>query len=507
MNVRNKPDHKAYEKIIGVFRKNRGGLSISDVSAHTGLSLNQVKELVPVAADEYSARLVVTESSEILYSFPHGFKSRYRGAGPALRRFFLAFAGFSKAALTVLFKAWIMIMLIGYFLLFMAIALASVFISVAASSNSKNSRGGGSRGGWNVSVGLFNTIFRLWFYSEMFGGRRYYGGLSGSGNTKKAGKNRPLHRAIFSFVFGEEDPNKDREILEKKAFISFLREKRGVVSLPELMALTGLVPQKAEEYISGLCVEFGGTPELTEEGTLVYRFDEILLSGEKTKTSQGLFGVPDMLKKKLRIFSLNPGGMNLWFIVINGINLLFGSYFLYNTVAKGEVLFKTLADGSIASSVRGMYGIVYYFLAQTGIAPLPVIQIFLGIIPLVFSLFFWAIPAIRSFMLKKENNRIRMDNFRSLGYGRIWEKPDEFRPTEFNPSCDDCRPSPLGDASIRIVKEMGTYSMPEVSLDGKQNELYSFRELLREKDALTKYREAIDPSAALPGKAIFDSGE
>lgn len=499
------PDARAYEQIVGTFKKNKSGITLSDVAAGTGLPLERVKTLVPLAADEYSARLEVTESGEILYSFPAGFRSRYRGAGPALKRFFSAFARFSAGAGKLLFKAWIMVMLLGYFLLFMLIALASLFISISASSSSNNRRGG--RGGMQFSAGIFDLIIRLWFYSEIFGGgsaRRYgspwAGGRNAVNGNRASGGGRPLHRAIFSFVFGEEDPNRDRETLEKKAFVSYLRKRRGVVSLPELMTLTEQNPSQAEARITSLCAEFGGSPEVTDEGTVVYRFDEILLSGEKQNQDVSFTpGPPPPLLKKLKIFSSNPQKMNFWFGLINGVNLLFGSYFLYNTVNIGRIVDEAVLRGS------GIYGMVYYFLDQMGLNALPIIRIGLGLTPLLFSALFWLIPALRSWLLKRENNGIRMDNFRGVFYSRLWAHPEGFRPADMRPEDKECRPGNLEAAQDMALKEMGAYSVPEVSRDEKQNEVFDFPELRREKDALEKYRLSIDPSRTAPGKTVFDS--
>ena len=497
------PDPRAYERVVAAFRKHKKGITLAYVTAGTGLPLERVKAIVPLAADEYSARLEVTESGEILYSFPQGFRSRYRGPGPALKKFLSSFTRFSVVAGTLFFKTWIMVMLLGYFLLFMVIALASLFISVSG-SNSNNRRGG--RGGWHFSAGIFDLIIRLWFYSEIFGsgGRRYgrpdLAGRWGTSEKKRSSAGgRPLHRAIFSFVFGEDDPNRDHETLEKKAFISYLRKSRGVVSLPELMTITGQSPNKAESLMGSLCAEFGGSPELTEEGTVVYRFDEILISGENKNREETSASFLSPLFKKLKVFSLNPKKMNFWFGLINTVNLLFGSYFLYNAVNIGNILSEAVLRSS------GIYGMVYYALAYLGLEALPFIKIGLGLVPLLFSALFWLIPAIRSRLLQKENNAICLDNFRRLFYGRVWAKPEGFRPADLEPAEKECRPRNLEAARDLALKEMGTYSIPDVTLDEKQKEIFNFPELRREKNALENYRLSIDPTRAVPGKTVFDT--
>jgi heme oxygenase len=63
----------------------------------------------------------------------------------------------------------------------------------------------------------------------------------------------------------------------------------------------------------------------------------------------------------------------------------------------------------------------------------------------------------------------------------------------------------MAAAQDRILKEMGTYSVPEVEINEGGNTVYSFKALYEEKKVLEKYRAGIDPNAASLGKTIFDS--
>jgi len=479
---------KDYEKIVRAFKAGKKGATPADIVAATGLPLNTVRELVPKAADEFSGRLEVTESGEILYSFPKGFNSRYRGLVPFCRRFFDKFIRGSIVTAAFLFKLWIMLMLLGYFVLFMAIALASLFLSAAASSSNNRSRRGGNM---YFSMGIFNLIIRLWFYSELT--RSFNSGYR-QGRVKQ--RSKPLHRAIFSFVFGDGDPNARWEEQEKKAFIAFLQEHRGVISLPEFMAITGLKPDEAETEITSFCVEFNGSPEATEDGTVVYRFDEILLRSNPTNPRQEKKDGPPMLLKTLGAFSSNPEKMNWWFSLINGVNFLFGAYFLYNAATIGH---------GILGKGAGIYWFVYTFI-YSFTNPLPIIFGFLGIVPLAFSILFWLIPLFRRSALKKKNEKIRFENFRRFSFSKIWTSPLAIKKTDLKPVYREAGPRNLKEAQDKIIKEMGSYVMPEVTLDEAKNEVYSFADLDREKRALEKYRASINPEDSLLGKTVFDSG-
>ena len=486
-------EREAYRKITTALARRRKGATVADISAATALPLSQVRELLPRAADEFSGRLEVTESGEIRYSFPRGFVSRYRGVGAALRRFSAAFlSGLGKFA-ALAFKVWIMFMLVGYFALFMAIAFASLLLSVAANSRSSDNRRGG---GLYIGPGIFNLIWRLWFYSELTRSldRHYEAG------RPAREKNRPLHRAIFSFVFGEEDPNKGWAAAEKKAIIAYIQAHRGVISQPEVMALTGKDSAAAEETIMACCAEFGGSPEATAEGTLVYRFDELLLRADTADRSfSGLSSPLQRLKK----FSDNPKNMNVWFGVINAVNLLFGSYFLYNTLNTGLIV----TQGQFNAASR-IYAVAYYLLTRFVVAnPLPLIGVGLGLVPLVFSLFFWLVPALRFRREKKENERIKLRNLRRLGFRQIWERPLNVESGAIKSDAPECRPRNLAAAQDRVIKEMGACSIPDVEINPQGVTVYSFSELAREKQALEKYRSGISGEQSALGKTVFDSEE
>lgn len=509
MELRTK-DKDAYRKIIGAFQKQQSaavgpavglagavkGATIADITARTGLSLETVRELVPAAADEYSARLEVTESGEILYSFPQGFTSKYRSFRARLRRGLEKAARWFKTAAAWVFKVWIMVMLVGYFVLFMLLALASLALSVAASSSSSDNRSssrGGGMGGLYLAGNIFNLIIRIWFYSELLKplDSRY------TGRAPARPKTRPLHRAIFSFIFGDGDPNADWASREKQGVIAYIQANRGVISLPEFMALTGLPPGEAEGRICAYCAEFGGLPEATEEGTVVYRFDALLLrTDERTRSFPGL-SAP---LKRLSAFSANSAKMNGVFSLINGVNLLFGGYFLFNALGTGAIL--TQAQFKAASY---LYGVSYLLLGQLTANPLPFIAVGLGIVPLAFSLLFWLIPALRYAGVRRDNEAVKLENLRKDAFARIWKAPLAFKAADIKPQAEECRPAKLDTAQDRIIKELGSYSPPEVQAGEDGGMIYSFGELEREKRALERYRAGVDPNASALGAVVFDS--
>jgi len=65
------PD-RVRETLVKSFQSRGMMATIADLAGLTGLPLNQIKAELPAVVDEYDGRLKVTDSGEILYSFPEG---------------------------------------------------------------------------------------------------------------------------------------------------------------------------------------------------------------------------------------------------------------------------------------------------------------------------------------------------------------------------------------------------------------------------------------------------
>jgi hypothetical protein len=490
------------DRLVDAFRKGKGEATTADLVALTGLPKAQVDAEVKAVSDEYGARLRVTESGEILYSFPRGMRSRYRGLGPSFRRGWKAFKKGAAAVLSYLFKAWIVVMLVGYFVLFLALAVVAMLASVAGSGSgnsrdSRSSRGGGIGGIW-LTGRLLDSIVRIWFYSELFmtpeqRARR---------DTRRREK-RPLYKAIFSFVFGDGDPDAGWDTVEKKAFVAFVQANRGVITMPEFLALTGLRPLEAEEGINRYLYEFEGSPEVTEGGAIYYFFPGLLRRKDRVDRTYG----STTPMRRIAPFSANPKKANVTFCLINAANLLFGAYFFFQSFAPHARL-AAIYSGRLANQLYpagggdGFYLIVHQLFGKfANVAdPAALIAIALGAVPLAFSAFFYLIPAIRARRLAARNERARVENLRRVAYRAALDSPESLRPESIAVADDAARPRD-GRAAARALTDLAAWSQAEPRSDGS----FSFGELARVKAEAAKLRSSIDLSKYELGGEAFDS--
>ncbi|NLJ44982.1 MAG: hypothetical protein GX430_00245 [Treponema sp.] len=490
-------DYKAEEvrdRLASEFRRNRGEATVADLVVRTGLPKYQVETEVRAVADEYGARLRVTESGEILYSFPRGLHSRYRGLGPALKRLWKALRRGIAAAAAFLFKIWIVVMLVGYFVLFLALTLAALAASIAAqTAGSRDSRGRsrGGGGGLMFTGRILELFVRIWFYGELFKSpeQRYY---ERERRMARAADRRPLHKAVFSFVFGDGDPNEPWAETEKKAVTAFIQANRGLISLEEFMVLTGLRPAEAEDAINRYLYEFEGSPEVTPNGTIYYFFPSLLRrKDERDRT----FGGSAPLKRLIP-FSSNPRKANVWFAALNGVNLAFGSYFMVNALSRGIPYIPPGAQRIPAD----FYLIVTMFVRSAVENPLPVLFWGLGFVPAAFAVLFYLVPFLRSLRLARANEEIKRQNLRKLVYARVWDKPETVDPASVRPPDEACRPSD-GRAAEKAVEELAAWAEGSPGAGGT----WSFPELARRKAEIEAARGAVKPEDYALGGAVFDS--
>lgn len=338
-------------------------------------------------------------------------------------------------------------------------------------------------------MGLIDLFVRIWFYNEVFkspGQRRY----EVESRARKRENRRPLHKAIFSFVFGEADPNADHEAARRRAFVALARERKGVVLLEDFMAVTGLSPAEADREISRYLYEFEGEPEVSDEGTVYYRFPSLLL---RARGDDG--GASDSPLKKLRPFSANAKSSNAWYAAINGVNLAFGSYFLYHALAYPTIVNQPVSAGNY------LFWFVGNLLSQVSANPLGVMTVGLGAVPIAFSVLFWLIPALRKGSVDAQNERIKRENLRMALYAQALASPGAAGEPDPRGLPDAARPASKGAAKAAL-EELAAYEGGEPLPDGR----WRLPELERKLGDVQKVRASVRPEDSSLGGVAFDSG-
>jgi hypothetical protein len=337
---------------------------------------------------------------------------------------------------------------------------------------------------------LFNLILRMWFWSSILKDPRR--------NQQKSG--RAFYKSVFGFVFGEGDPNNLWDEAERKYVISYIRSHKGVVTLEELMALTGRENDAANALMNRLLLEYEGEPGVTDEGTVVYSFPELMRTSDASQKAIGQVPVLNPATKLVVPFSANKPRTNGWIIFFNAFNLAFGSYFLGISLVQGaEALVKTAPL---------LYSFVGRLLLQAGISPVPVLAVVLGFIPVAFSLCFFLVPLVRNIRRGRQNDALREETLRRRVMALILASPSRVDPRDVRPTGTNLDPRDLAGTSRRILDRIAASLKAEpVPLEKEGLFAYRFPELERELADLQAWRKSIDTKRYEVGKTVFDSGQ
>jgi hypothetical protein len=494
---------KVEHTLVGFLARRENESTVADMIAGTGLPKYQVEQGMKLVLSEYDGRLKATESGELLYSFPGGMRNTTRGFVPGLKRFWRSFSKGAARVLSLLFKIWIVVMLVGYFVVFLALMIVAIVGAFAASAAGRGDRDGRSRRGGDgfgamfLVVRLFDLALRMWIMSSILQGPR----------KPKAG-GRPFYKSVFGFIFGEGDPNPGWDEAEKQAVIAYIRGKRGVVTVEELMALTGMEEPEAQRLVSRYLLEFEGEPGVTEGGTVIFSFPALLRTTEREQKGFAAGAVPAGRAKRTAAFSANKRKTNGWILFFNTFNLAFGTFFLSFALTHGSTVVALGGRGRQSADLLSvLYAVTYNLLASAGISPVPFIATVLGIVPVAFSVFFFFIPLFRKIRLDRENERIREENLRKRVYAAIIASPADVDPRSISPGGADSSPKAVEKVRARIVERFAALKSAEPVRQPDGSFRYRFAELERQAADLDAHRKKVDLKSFEVGKTVFDSGQ
>ncbi len=422
-------------------------LTRADAIVASGLPEDEAGRALTVLLKQYRSHLSATESGELLYEFDPSFTRRdaisWRERGAALGR--QLWKGFR-----FLFKVGIVATLVGYFTLFVAMMVAMI---VARNSSDRDD----DRGGFGFE-GL------LWFWGWDTGSSGYgYGRAQRRFSERKA--RVPFYKRVFAFVFGPPAPADD-PLADEKRIVAYIRSERGRIAAVDLVRLMGWSFPRAEEEVTRLMVDYGGEPEVTDEGVVVYAFKDL----RKTAGDAGAAATsPCWASERLEStppLTGNEPETNALIGLFNGFNLLAPFWIVPAFEARLHV--------SLAS---------WHFLFRD--------------FPLAFSAIFFAVPAGRWIKARLEAARRRTRNDRRRLLGRIFTRTDARSREELAPTPE------LGALLDHELVSLGGDIAAEP--DDRGRALYTFPRIEQETAAVAKARAAAPSAESDAGAIVFSS--
>ncbi|GET44132.1 hypothetical protein [Microseira wollei] len=346
-------------------------VTVADIAAQTGLDLNSAQQGLLVLASDAGGHLQVSQAGDIAYQFPRNFRGILRSK--FLR---LQLQQWWEKIWRVLFYliriSFAIALLVSIVLIFVTIALILIAVNSSRDSDDRGDSGGGI-------VFLPNFWFGpdwFWIFYPDYDSPRY---------DQRRGEKPQLNflLAVFSFLFGDGNPNANLEARRWQEIATVIRNNGGAVVAeqiaPYLDNLGSGYAKEYEDYMLPVLTRFNGYPAVSPEGQIVYRFPELQVTARTQKPQP----VQSYLKELPWRFSQATSGQIMLSVGLGVLNFV-GALVLGNL----------LADGIVAAQLGGFVAFVqsiYWLLLGYGTA-------------------FLAVPLIRYFWIQWRNSKIAKRN-------------------------------------------------------------------------------------------------
>jgi hypothetical protein len=185
--------------------------------------------------------------------------------------------------------------------------------------------------------------------------------------------------AIFSFIFGDGDPNYNLEERRWNKIGSVITNNRGAVIAEQVAPyLDDVIIGDNEDYMLPVLTRFNGFPEVSPDGDIIYYFPDLQVSANRRQNSY----VSSFLNEELWKFSQADSGQIMLAIGLGSLNIILA--LVLGSLLTEEVV---LQLGGLIAFVDS----IYWILLGYGTA-------------------FLTIPLIRYFWVQANNKKINQRN-------------------------------------------------------------------------------------------------
>ena len=269
----------------------------SDLAASAGISLRDARRDLTALAT--MGEMDVSTDGDLVYTFPNNFQSM------------IATRSLQYKLQQTLRQAWPAIfygvrVAFGVVLLTSLLAIfTTIFLISQGSSNSDNDDRRRDRGSpmsfggswWGPSPFDF-------FYYRPYG---YY--YTQPGQPKRDPEEMGFLESVFSYIFGDGNPNADIDTKRLQLASNYIRDKNGAVTCEELAPFCDDLPPdpsnlSSESFVLPIVTALAGEPRVTNDGDIVYVFPELQLSA--TNNNPTTINVIDSSAIMLKKVGLEP---------------------------------------------------------------------------------------------------------------------------------------------------------------------------------------------------------
>lgn len=373
-------------------------VTVGDVAAAAGLNINLAQQGLLALASDAGGHLQVADSGEIVYLFPQHFRAILRNKFWRLR-----LKEWWEKVWNILF--YLIRISFGIILIvsiaIMAIAIFVLVIAITSSRDGEGNSGGGSSRSSSHGGGMFFFPFFwssdiFWLFNFDYDYNQSQRRKQSVAKTSEQGKKMNFLEGVFSFLFGDGNPNFDLEERRWQEIGSVIRNSGGAVVAQQIAPYLDNITafnREDEDYMLPVLARFNGYPEVSPEGEIIYYFPEL----QVTATQREKQTIVSYLREHLWRFSQAGSGQIMLAIGLGAANLILA------------LVLGSLLQDEVASQLGGLVAFVdsiYWLLLAYGTA-------------------FLTIPLIRYFWIQGKNRQIEGRNQQRQNRALELERADD----------------------------------------------------------------------------------
>ena len=366
---------KAVERVRG-----NGRVTPSDVAVSSGLSVPEAETELARLAGLTGAAVDVTDAGDLAYRFSD-VRAKLRNAS-------------LRASLRMAWDRAFPYLFTGVRIAFGSLLILSIIVTflaitaLMAASRSSDERENRSPTGFFAMRMFTPNIFDVILYTRMNQQYSYYDERGGRAYHDEP-QEMSFLESVYSFVFGDGDPNADAEQRQWKAIAALITANDGAVTAEQLrpFVLGAQTPNSGgagyvdESDVLPVLTRFNGRPEVTADGDIIYVFPEFSTTARRVEFA----GAPAThLSERTAPFSRATGGQRALTIGLGILNVV-------GAVTLGSMLGGVTAVSPDAEALLNLIKAVYPAIAA-------------------YAMTFVLVPLARLFWIRRRNSEIERRN-------------------------------------------------------------------------------------------------
>jgi hypothetical protein len=388
-------------------------VTVGDVAAQAGLEINLAQRGLLALASDAGGHLQVAESGEIVYLFPKNFRAILRNKFWRLRlqEWWEKIWGILFYLIRISFGIILVVSI-----LLMAITIAIILISLNSSRDGDSSSDRSSGGGGII---FFPTDI-FWIFNPTYDYNRYE--RQSPSATEREGKGMNFLEAVFSFLFGDGNPNFNLEENRWREIGSVIQNCGGAIVAEQIAPYLDNIDNyniETEDYILPVLSRFNGYPKVSPQGNIIYYFPELQVTAKKRKLQQ----ISEYLQEKFWRFSQADGGQILLAIGLGALNFILA-------LVLGSFLQEYAISGAWFDFIRSIYWLLIGYAGA-----------FLGI------------PLLRYFWVQWKNRKVAAGNQQRQARTKWLEQPDSNLQEKIGYACQFAAETVISDRDITYSTE------------------------------------------------------